>query len=535
MNKLFKKLLCFVFAIMLTSSAFCVNSFGAGTDNRILWGTQNSRGSWSGQDNFDFRNMYVDFFNSTTVGTALRNAANSEYTIADNYFNFLTKGMSNTVWSYLYDMRHSHWDGSCYGMSAAASLFKTGKLTPSFYTKNAKVANDLDAPAYSTDVKNLINFYQLLSGLPDIQNYYDTYFLNGKNRTAQLKKMVTEAQKVKTGGMPVIVSYSYLSNNIDDNGVRIEIGHAILAYDVANGKFKFGNSTYSYKVSILDPNYKEPKYMYVNSVFSDWDYEGLYDDDNTNKSRVYSNQKDIIGVFASEKTINLINPETGENNTKLKNFASNYAYDSLGFSNANLIDETGVKFSKTYISVGTTNAIIPDKTMYKFLVKDTTKSISSYLLLKNCYSAVAANNCKYYSLKSTGDFDFSADNTAYYITLTYNKAISNLDTFRFEIEGNKISKCTVTATNNGLLISGNNLKNTTVTAKNRSEIDELNINTKYKNVLIRDIDSDTVAAFIDKNSDGVYETEITESIDLTKSKIIIFFERIAQFFKNLFR
>ena len=535
MNKLFRKILCLVLSILIAGFTLCINSFAAGRDNRILWGTQNSRGTWSGQDNFDFRNMYIDFFNSTTIGSTLKNAVNSEYVISDNYFNLLTKGMSNTVWSYLNDVRHSHWGGSCYGMSAAASLFKTGKLTPSYYTKNAQVANDLDTPAFNKNVRDIINFYQLSSSLPDIQNYYDTYFLNGKNRASLLKKLVTEAQKVKSGGMPVVVSYAYLSNDVDSNGVRIENGHAILAYDVVNGSIKFGNASYAYKISILDPNYKEPKYMYVNSAFSDWDYEGLYEDGDIKKPYVYSGKKEIFGVFSSEKTIELINPETGKSNINYKNFVSNYAYDSLGFSNVYLLDGTGVGLKKTYNCVGTTNSIIPDKSLYKFMAKDAKKSISSYLLLKNCYAVVIADNCKYFTVTNSGNADFSADNASCNLQLTYNKKIPGLDTFEFEIAGNKVSKYTVTATNNGLLISGNNLKNTTVTANNRTEIDELTFKTKNNSVLIRDIDADTVGAFVDENSDGVYETQITESIDLTKSKIVIFFERIGLFFRYLFK
>ncbi|MDE6673058.1 MAG: hypothetical protein K2K16_12830 [Ruminococcus sp.] len=115
--------------------------------------------------------------------------------------------MKNTVKSYIDRQinKANVWGGSCYGMSNVVSLIKAGYLTPSKWTKNSETAHDLKYPNKSDDVENLINFYHLSQYLPDIQDVYNT-FSKSENQDKErdnLRKIVTDASKVKNGGLPV--------------------------------------------------------------------------------------------------------------------------------------------------------------------------------------------------------------------------------------------------------------------------------------------------------------------------------------------
>lgn len=115
--------------------------------------------------------------------------------------------MKNTVKSYIDRQinKENVWGGSCYGMSNVVSLIKAGYLTLSKWTKNDETAHDLKYPNKSDDVENLINFYHLSQYLPDIQDVYNT-FSKSENQDKErdnLRKIVTDASKVKNGGLPV--------------------------------------------------------------------------------------------------------------------------------------------------------------------------------------------------------------------------------------------------------------------------------------------------------------------------------------------
>jgi len=168
-------------------------------DNRILWGEKNIFGSWTGLDNLGFINQSSDF-----IGMFQEN----KYRISDEYFNILTNDLAPTVVQNIADYRDSEWGGSCYGMSSVVSLIKSGYLTPERYTSNAEVAHDLKKPKDSDSVTNIINFFHLSQKMPDIVDLYDN-FAQTSNESDWLQQLVFEAQKVKQGGMPVTVGFSW--------------------------------------------------------------------------------------------------------------------------------------------------------------------------------------------------------------------------------------------------------------------------------------------------------------------------------------
>ena len=103
------------------------------------------------------------------------------------------------------DVADSNWGGSCYGMAAVVSLIKTGYLTPSVYQQAANTAHDLNRPVDNDKVMNLVNFYHLSQRIPDVEKQIHSY----QNERTLLRKTVEEAEKVKLGGMPVMLCFSW--------------------------------------------------------------------------------------------------------------------------------------------------------------------------------------------------------------------------------------------------------------------------------------------------------------------------------------
>lgn len=148
-------------------------------DNRIDWGNDNGTGKFPGVDNLAFTNSPFNFFDEN-VGYTINSDGTldqikGKYTLDKPVFNFLTDGMSNTVWKNMYDYQNSTWGGSCYGMSTVVSLMKAGYLTPDKWTNSATNAHGLDKPKDNHMTMSLINFYQTSFQLPDLQDIYYNY------------------------------------------------------------------------------------------------------------------------------------------------------------------------------------------------------------------------------------------------------------------------------------------------------------------------------------------------------------------------
>ena len=190
-------------------------------DNRIDWGEPEKvlgieTGGWTGRDNFSFTNSSKYFHNNDKNGNGV--------VISDYYFDILTNNMEETVRQYLQKQRlhNGSFGGSCYGMSVATSLLKSGYLNPTYWQTSEDYVNythDLLSPIESDKVENLISFYYLSQHLPDnkdlernsIFQYYDTktqsYRIDDNN---WLEQLVSNAEKVKKGGLPICVNFSWL-------------------------------------------------------------------------------------------------------------------------------------------------------------------------------------------------------------------------------------------------------------------------------------------------------------------------------------
>ncbi len=192
-------------------------------DNRIDWGTKDWLGNWSGVDNLAFINAYSGDkagFNKDNHGDWLHHDyLLPDYYLSSDYYQELTNGMSNTVFSNITKemFSDSGWGGSCYGMSAVVSLMKAGYLTPSYWQDNASVAHDLHKPKDDENIENLINFYHLSQYLPDIKDSWNNAYTIAVSKgdfSLINKSLIDEAKKVKYGGLPVSLSFawSYTTN-----------------------------------------------------------------------------------------------------------------------------------------------------------------------------------------------------------------------------------------------------------------------------------------------------------------------------------
>lgn len=478
-----------------------------GKNNEIKWGKKTWLGSWSGEDNLSFLNNEEYFFKKDWG--KYKNVCTE---LDDNYFYSLVAGMEPTVIEYIGKKRNNiekGWGGSCYGMSVVVSLMKDGQLTPSYWQKRAKVAHDLKAPKNSATVRNLINYYQLSQHLPDAVDLTGTYIKMPEREI--LKQIVVDCQKVQNGGLPVVISYWWASNEIkEETGEHEQHAHAVIGYHVDRVNHDRTGEN-SYRISICDPNESSWKYLYISSDYSKWCYDGLDDDRDGIWTKDGVEQKRITAVRSALNWIDIRNPETGVDRSRLKNYNSNFidSYIAAGYA---VLDSTGKKIEgkKTVNESGQEITYLPDGNQFTIVPDDGSNEIDASLVLKDCSTTVKATNADKVIVNKNGSVAFKGDSSDCDISLTLNSSLSTLPWYTVNLKGSDINDYEMKPTSEGVLVSGSNLKNTQITANNLEQTVYVDVSTDATSVLLRDEGNGKVGVYTDEDGDGKYETKIAE-------------------------
>lgn len=481
-----------------------------GKNNEIKWGKKNLFGVWSGEDNLGFCNTYDDFFFLKNWWSG--DYKNCYYNLDDNYFYSLVAGMEPTVIEYIGKQREKEWGGSCYGMSVVVSLMKDGQLTPNYWQKRAKVAHDLKKPVKSKAIQNLINYYHLSQFLPDAVDLDRTYLQMPQKEI--LKQIVKDCQKVQNGGLPVVISYWYLKNEIiNDDGDHKSAGHAIVGYHVDRvNSDKTGEN--SYRISIYDPNRSKWTYMYISSDYSVWSYEALKttsDDKDSVWIKDGIEQKWMSSALAALDWIDIRNPETGIDRSRLKNYNSNFIsyYTTKGCA---ILDSNGKKIEgkKRVTDSGQEITYLPDGNKFTIVPDEAGEEVDASLVLKDCSTAIKANNVDKVTVTKDGSVEFKGISSDCELGLTLNSSLSTLPWYTVNLKGTKIDDYKMKPTSEGVLVSGSNLSNTQITANNLEQTVYVDVSTDETSVLLKDEGNGKIGVYTDEDGDGKYETKIAE-------------------------
>ena len=237
-----------------------------------------------GRDTNSFSHYYDDFGYDSTKNVYKRYGAYSVGTTIPtsiDYYNLLLKGLTNEEFAELKAiMNKGQWGGSCFGLELSMIMSKLGKLNYSaFLGKKGKPScySDLRMPAENIDLRNAINYYQLLKEFNinttnTVVNEKDNILLYRlfsqstfavkENLSEFFSNLVREVKNASKTNTPFLFLYSYLHKiNIFTGS-----GHAI----ILTGNYREGKDYYiieCYDCNIID------SYIYL---FISKDYEEFY-------------------------------------------------------------------------------------------------------------------------------------------------------------------------------------------------------------------------------------------------------------------
>ncbi len=187
--------------------------------------TKDGWGFINNSDSFDSQDYEISYGDYAKLQSNITNSKSDD-----------TKNNAETYKAWVKSLKDSTWKGSCFGMSAAAVLIKTGKIKLQHFSPKypkpgkAELIKNTSGDADVGNIESMINYYMLEQKVGEIyKKAYDSRGTESEN----LKYIIEELKE-----NPLAVLVLFFNNNGNVNG-----GHAVVAYGLTED-----GDNYSFKV-----------------------------------------------------------------------------------------------------------------------------------------------------------------------------------------------------------------------------------------------------------------------------------------------
>ena len=461
-----------------------------------------------GEDNNSFRHNSLDFFNIFDKG--------QKYFLSDKLYQQLVRNQIKSVQEEVQNYMKSEWEGSCYGLSASMALSKTGDIDINNFDPDAYNYYHLDKPGCDTNVRDLINYYQLSQYLPEIKATIVWAYNNSlfkKNQLSDvLKKIVEKAQSIDSGGEPFIIRLEYRKGGLDFEG------HAVV------GNRCMQNLAGDYKIQIVDPNYQNKYgYLYIPADYTGFEYV-INDYFKVNQNTSWSD----IG-YQTLESVSSIDIDGNSSNACISPTGTTMYLDSSKI--CTIADASGNMC--TWSEQGMTGDLIPESVDFiagstedgdntsQMVINFPQKGYYKVTGTEGSVDVSTVDDERFAAVEATGvsNVEFLADNAVHIngINCNYKATIANpTGSGLLEISDNSSGTVSIEQKAEGIVVKSDNMKNINIASIPTPNSDRMQatISTDRKEILINDKPNDetgTVQILISNNDNGVFDKIISET------------------------
>ena len=435
------------------------------------------------------------------------------YFMLDSYYNKLVDGLDNLEKYSIDNLLDSSWGGSCYGMAATSILAADGILIPSNWQDNATFLNDIDAPP-SDEVKSLINYYMALQATDAIQYQVNSFlYLTEKEKLQILVNCLKD-------GSPTLLTFfgSYW-------------GHAVVAYDLQYGTYGINGTAYNGKVLIYDNNdntFDDNYCLYFNSSKGTWtipEYDDAYQlgfiTDYTSfiNYHGYIDTSDIPIQSAADSFIATLQSNLLKSNYSLTKINLNLNKNTYTFSTTDPNEIRTFSDFSDNMEANNLKFAMKDASKGYALKLATTEAVDLSMRYENSIFDVAGSNGNIAVFDPSGYVSLEGSDTTYNFNMIYNDGYHTTDWYSFQVDGNHVDAANMKQTENGYVLHADNLNDVTAQAYNDDATAKVTFSTDYTDVLLYEIDEETIGVAVDTNGDGTYETTIAKSDDTPEDTV----------------
>ena len=442
---------------------------------------------------------------------------------------------------------YAKWGGSCYGLSAWVCLVASGIRSAADISKAAATLYESGGNDCKDEVTSAINFYQSQTRSTVFRNL-DRDF-KGKSQKEQIQCLEQLATAASSGGKLVDISFAWYER-LKDGTIDTEKqkDHTVVGYGIETGDYtayvrkmmgdSVQNTTFTHRILIYDCNCPDGDEA-CNIYYSDDDvwcipHYGIVGIDTKSEISEYNNGG-LGCVTADEEILNAIDYKTGKLSEKAKNavptgnmldysleseFVLNWSGNTANVNGAIVSGNTGNERIYTSIAPNVTadrestettaTAYLPDADSYTVTTKEDAVAFqfesSSYL---NTAISSAPGTATF---QTTGGATLkTTEEGMTYISITSNAGLNKLPWNTLAAIGDGATEIAMQPSEQGVLLSGDNLDGITILGRGKGELKEVTFSTGEDAVMISQNEGE-LAILVDKDHDGVFETDITPAI-----------------------
>ena len=140
-----------------------------------------------------------------------------------------------------------------------------------------------------------------------------------------------------------------------------------------------------------------------------------------------------------------------------------------------------------------------------------TEAVDLSMRYENSKLNVAGSNSNLAVFDPSGYVSIEGSDTTYNFNMIYNDGYHTTDWYSFQVDGSHVDTANMKQTEEGYVLHADNLNDVTAQAYNDDANAEVTFSTDYTDVLLYEIDQETIGVAVDTDGDGTYETTIAQS------------------------
>ena len=430
------------------------------------------------------------------------------YRLTPHDHAIMEKTLSHTERRVFDECMSERWQGSCYGFAVTSLLANAGIIDPELYEPNATGIRDV---TLKEEAVSLIDYYQQMQCMDEIrnENAWNAYYKTSDERLETLLQLAKE-------DTPALVSYSGHFDRRKDI-----YAHAVVAYAFESGDYTWEEKHYDGRIKIYDSNVivdDYNRYLYIDSQNGNWcipSYD-LYSEEGAQidlfrADLEFLNNKGLIAGtnFKSDKP-----PMALLQSCKLN---GKYSCTKTSFDEAwhDTQDDAEIKeFCYVFGSMVASDQdfIAPDaESGYCVTVQDEQEpEMTMFYPGKLLYTKGVGQEARF---SPDGTVMISSSGQPYTIELVGNEGHYYGSYYDMTLIGTA-GTAQLSMTEDGYLLTADQLDAVQITAKSDTGREMLNVATDTNAILFYETDTHHLAAAIDKDGNGSYETVIAEASQL---------------------
>lgn len=359
------------------------------------------------------------------------NFTHDKYYLNSNDASQLLKGLSIIEKARITFSRYSDWHGSCYGMTALATLVKAGEVSSNRLPGNPSNLYKAANPNKNYNIESAINYYQLLQDTEVIQQVKAAY--SRLTQSEIIREMIAINRNNDCNITPFLLGFSGTFWGTDDGG------HAIMVYDCKKGNYTWNSLTYDTMFVTYDPNstvHDECRCLYVNSSNNSWCIPSYMLGSNWNNGRLsyiitgydtlnyhgLYERASVGGRIASGNYYAILRAAAMKSNVSITKL--NQSSGSLGNSTISSDDEITVFYDVfgEDITKATLNAVLPQKDADYVFKTDKSDNYNLQMSYENLAYFVEADNGKKVTFSPEGSCRLDSAGGRCAVNAVYNNA-----------------------------------------------------------------------------------------------------------------